>query len=121
MVLGENSKRDTSIFPFSEYRGEYPSSRRCIMKHSSTERYLTKHDHFVDPPRPASRFDSGSGNGTIMRWPPGKTLEHPILDGATQSREAEHDVENPWRGVSDPGLIVHPWRVRTHKHRWFWE
>lgn len=91
------------------------------MKHTRTERYTAQRVHFQDPPRPESRYDSGSGNGTIMRWPPGKTLEHPILDGATQSRHAEHDVENPWRGVDDPGLIVHPWWSRRRKWRWFWE
>lgn len=91
------------------------------MKQAITERQSTPPQRFVDPPHPASRFDSGNGNGTILRSPTGATLDHPILDGATESWHAEHDVENPWRGVADPALVVHPERKRSRKRRWFWE
>lgn len=91
------------------------------MKHASTERHPSTPSHFMDPPHEASRYESGNGHGTVRRWPSDKTLEHPVLDGATGSSEAEHDVENPWRGLSDPGLIVHPGHSRRPKWHWFWE
>ncbi|MFV0434857.1 MAG: hypothetical protein ACK5LO_12845 [Leucobacter sp.] len=91
------------------------------MRQTNTERHPVSQRRFIDPPHPASRFDSGNGNGTIRKSPRGKTLDHPILDGASESWHAEHDVENPWRGVDDPGLVVHPARQRRRKRRWFWE
>lgn len=36
------------------------------------------------------------------------TLDEPVLDGAELSAEAEREVENERRGMSDPGLIRHP-------------
>lgn len=77
--------------------------------------------HYVEPAHAASRYDAGNGQGTVAKWPEGKTLEHPVLDGSTQAPRAEHDVDNPWRGLDDPALIRHPWWKRTGKRRWFWE
>lgn len=69
------------------------------------------HGHLVEKPHPASAHDAGNGQGTIHEWLHSRTQEHPILDGSTQSAEVEHDVENPWRGLYDPALTRHPWRV----------
>lgn len=91
------------------------------MKHAAAEKHEISRTPYIDLPREESKFDSGSGQGTIDRWPPGKTMEHPILDGATSAPQAEHDVENPWRGLDDPALIVHPERSRRRKWHWFWE
>lgn len=57
-----------------------------------------------EPPHAASRFDAGTGQGTISRIPAGKTLDHPILDGSTESRVAQGFTENPFRGRRDPAL-----------------
>lgn len=62
---------------------------------------------------PPSRFDSGDGQGTSHGAPKGeKLLEHPILDGSSESDEVEHEVDNPWRGLADPSLTRHPGRRR---------
>lgn len=101
------------------------------MKHATVEKVTRKArrtvqtaqetGHYVEPVHEASRFDAGNGQGTITKWPEGDTLEHPVLDGSTQGSRAEHDVDNPWRGLDDPALIRHPWWKRTGKRRWFWE
>ncbi|UOQ57145.1 hypothetical protein MUN78_16055 [Leucobacter allii] len=59
-----------------------------------------------EPPHPASRFDAGTGQGTV-HGPPldGGLLEHPILDGSTQHPGAEATVPNPYRGEDDPALV----------------
>ena len=75
---------------------------------------------YLEPGHIASTRDSGNGQGTYRRWAGGKTIDHPVLDGATQSWKSEHDAENPWRGLSDPGLIVHPAWKRHEKWNWFW-
>ena len=63
---------------------------------------------------PPSRFDSGDGQGTSRGAKRGtRALEHPILDGATESDEIEHEAENPWRGLTDPALKRHPERRRS--------
>lgn len=63
---------------------------------------------------PPSRFDSGDGQGTSRGAKRGtRALEHPILDGASESDEIEHEAENPWRGLVDPALKRHPERRGT--------
>lgn len=57
-----------------------------------------------DAPHPASRFDAGTGQGTYIRRPTGPLLEHPVLDGATESPAAQHATENPFRGHRDPAM-----------------
>ncbi|WP_449278979.1 hypothetical protein [Leucobacter sp. GX24907] len=48
-------------------------------------------------------------------------MDHPVLDGAIGDARIEHGVENPWRGLDDPALVVHPrWKRRRGWH-WFWE
>lgn len=67
-----------------------------------------------DKPHPASATDAGSGQGTVSGPPHGKTQDRPVLDGSTQSRESEREVDNPWRGVYDPELHRHPEREPHH-------
>lgn len=57
-----------------------------------------------EPPHAASRYDAGTGQGTISRIPQGKTLDHPILDGATESKVSQSFTDNPFRGRRDPAL-----------------
>lgn len=76
------------------------------------------HGHVVERPHPESEHDAGTGQGTIRGWTHGRTQEHPILDGSTQNPAVEHDVENPWRGLDDPGLTRHPWRIpESERHQ----
>ena len=74
-----------------------------------------------DPPHEASRFDAGTGQGTVEGPPYDAELqERPILDGSTQSPEAEASVPNPYRGQSDPALIqLQPALNTTSTRRWF--
>lgn len=68
-----------------------------------------------EAPHPASRFDAGTGQGTLFRMPKGEKLEHPVLDGATESRKAQRATENPFRGHRDPALGE--WNyTRPHNH-----
>lgn len=57
-----------------------------------------------EPPHAASRYDAGTGQGTISEIPSGKTLDHPVLDGSTESRVAQSSTQNPFRGHRDPAL-----------------
>lgn len=57
-----------------------------------------------EPPHAASRYDAGTGQGTISRMPEGKTLDHPVLDGSTESKVSQGFTENPFRGRRDPAL-----------------
>lgn len=57
-----------------------------------------------ESPHEASRFDAGTGQGTVSKLPGGKTLDHPVLDGATESGEAQRATLNPYRGRRDPAL-----------------
>lgn len=61
-----------------------------------------------DEPHEATEHDAGDGQGTVTESPSGETLDHPVLDGSTMSDEAEREVDNPRRGMSDPGLVRHP-------------
>lgn len=75
-----------------------------------------------DPPHPASRFDAGTGQGTVSgpRWDT-ELLEHPVLDGSTQSAEAEASVPNPYRGRNDPALVrLQPALNNTSTRRWLY-
>lgn len=57
-----------------------------------------------ESPHEASRYDAGTGQGTISRMPTGETIDHPVLDGATETDEAQRSTENPFRGRRDPSL-----------------
>ncbi|MHA3724082.1 hypothetical protein ACXR2T_09410 [Leucobacter sp. HY1910] len=65
-----------------------------------------------EAPHPASRYDAGTGQGTLFRMPQGDVIEHPVLDGATEGRAAQRATENPFRGHRDPAMgewnYVHP-------------
>lgn len=65
----------------------------------------TPEKHHPDEPHEATRYDSGTGQGTVSGPPKGETQDRPILDGATQSQAEERAVENPRRGMEDPGLV----------------
>lgn len=61
------------------------------------------------PVREPSRFDAGDGQGTSSGPPKDVDVqERPILDGSTEPDTVEREVENPRRGMEDPGLIRHP-------------
>ncbi|MBP1326180.1 hypothetical protein JOF28_001412 [Leucobacter exalbidus] len=77
---------------------------------------------FHEPPHAASRFDAGTGQGTILKMPTGTKLEHPVLDGSTEGRVAQSATINPFRGLPDPALGE--WRyghehIHTHGHAHF--
>lgn len=61
-----------------------------------------------DAPHEATRYESSDGRGTISKLPSGDTQDRAVLDGASESTAAEKDVDNPRRGMSDPGLVRHP-------------
>ncbi|CAG7620350.1 hypothetical protein ACFPZL_08365 [Leucobacter soli] len=91
------------------------------MTRKHVERQSEARSHIVDEPHPATRYEAGNGQGTTRAWAhEGKTQDHPILDGSTQSAEAERDVDNPWRGIDDPSLHRHPEHIpesaRHHLH-----
>lgn len=73
-----------------------------------------------DPPHPASRFDAGTGQGTVTGPPTGSVFqERPILDGSTQSAEAEASVPNPYRGETDPARMrLQPALTTSNTQRW---
>lgn len=87
------------------------------MKH--IERQQQAHGAHSEPsrstkPRTASRFDAGTGQGTVSEPHYGDTtLDHPVLDGSTLGPEAERAVDNPWRGITDPELRRHPEQERS--------
>lgn len=94
------------------------SSTESDIEHRSDEpRTVEYHGHHFETPHPATRYDAGNGQGTIHAWPHGKTQDRPVLDGSTQDREIEAEVDNPWRGIDDPGLIFYPGHVpESRKH-----
>ncbi|GAA1775888.1 hypothetical protein [Leucobacter iarius] len=59
-----------------------------------------------DRPHAATRHDAGTGQGTVhdphYEW---STLDHPVLDGSTESKRAQAKVENVYRGVEDPSFV----------------
>lgn len=73
-----------------------------------------------DPPHPASRFDAGTGQGTVRGPSHAEQFQdRPILDGSTQSPEAEASVPNPYRGQSDPATVGRqPALNSTKTDRW---
>ena len=91
------------------------------MKRTIAKKVPPATSRYVEPTHAESRFDAGNGQGTITKWPEGKTLDHPLLDGSTQDWKAEHDVSNPWRGLDDPALTRHPEDPKRGRWRWFWD
>ncbi|WP_427870365.1 hypothetical protein [Leucobacter luti] len=73
-----------------------------------------------DKPHEATRFDAGTGQGTVHEFPRGaKAQERPILDGSTESRAAEASTPNPNRGEADPALVTHqPALTSANSMRW---
>lgn len=59
-------------------------------------------------PHGESAHEAANGEGTISHSRHGETLDHPVLDGSTESYVAEAEEQNPRRGMEDPGLIRHP-------------
>ena len=56
-------------------------------------------------PHEATEFDAGNGQGTVSGPPKGDVQQRPVMDGSTQSAAEEHSVDNPRRGMEDPGLV----------------
>ncbi len=73
-----------------------------------------------DPSHAGSRFDAGTGQGTVSGPPhDGPLQERPVLDGSTQSYAVESTVPNPNRGEDDPGRIAHQPALNTsNTNRW---
>ena len=73
-----------------------------------------------DPPHAASRFEASDGAGTVSGPPHDRPLqEHPVLDGSTESAEAEATTPNPTRGLSDPAMVTRqPALNTTGTNRW---
>lgn len=83
----------------------------------SQERIAEEHP---DPPHAASRFDAGTGQGTVTGPPYDSDFqERPILDGSTQSPAAEASIPNPYRGETDPAAVHRqPALNSTSTNRW---
>lgn len=79
-------------------------------------------EEHLDPAHGPSRFDAGTGQGTVDGPPYDREFqERPILDGSTLSAEAEASVPNPHRGESDPALIHRqPALNTTSTNRWIY-
>lgn len=77
-------------------------------------------EELPQPAHGASRFDAGTGQGTVSGPPhDGLFQERPILDGSTQGPLTEATVPNPSRGQADPaGIIRQPALNSTHSTRW---
>lgn len=77
-------------------------------------------EQMPEPPHPATRFDAGTGQGTVTGPPHDSPLqERPILDGSTQNYFAEATVPNPNRGESDPAQMKEqPALNSTNTNRW---
>lgn len=60
-----------------------------------------------DEVRDSDHHDAGDGQGTVSGPPAGEVQDRPVLDGSTMSDEAERSVDNPRRGMEDPGLVRH--------------
>lgn len=73
-----------------------------------------------DAPHDATRFEAPAGHGTADGPPYGQEFqERPVLDGSTQSDEAEASVPNPHRGQADPATIARqPALNSTRSSRW---
>ena len=73
-----------------------------------------------DRPHAASRFEASDGAGTVSGPPRGERLqEHPVLDGSTESAEAEASTPNPTRGMSDPAMVSRqPSLTSSGTNRW---
>lgn len=73
-----------------------------------------------DAPHGPSRFDAGTGQGTVDGPPAEAELqERPILDGSTMSADAEASVPNPYRGQTDPAQMRRqPALNSTNTQRW---
>lgn len=96
------------------------------MRHTARTRHpVSTYDeaalHHWESPHLGTRTEAPNGHGTITGWPPGNTLDRPVLDGATQWAQSKADTDNPWRGVIDPGLVTHPeWGKKSQRPRFFW-
>lgn len=67
-----------------------------------------------DSPHAADGLDAGTGQGTVHDAHYGaRTLDHPVLDGSTETAGSQAKTENPYRGISDPAL-VHGHRHHAH-------
>lgn len=59
-------------------------------------------------PHHADDTHASDGAGTVNTPLGGETLDHPILDGATEYYGQEEEGEDPRYGEEDPALIRHP-------------
>ncbi|MBN9612698.1 MAG: hypothetical protein J0H64_04415 [Actinobacteria bacterium] len=99
----------------NEHAERQPEVQRAATPQTRAEQAAVPHGHPVEKPRTASHYDAGNGQGMVHRWAEGPTQDRPVLDGSTQSAEAEREVDNPWRGIDDPGLIFYPEHVPESK------
>lgn len=79
-----------------------------------------EHEEIRERPHGPSRFDAGTGQGTVSGPPKHTDLqERPILDGSTQSDAVEASVPNPYRGQADPAQMKRqPALNSTSTDRW---
>lgn len=73
-----------------------------------------------EPAHRATRFDAGTGQGTVSGPPYEYELqERPILDGSTMGPVTEASVPNPYRGQADPSAMhSQPALHTTNTNRW---
>lgn len=57
---------------------------------------------------PATDTEAANGQGTQDTSTSGETLDHPVLDGASEYYGAEREARDPRHGQDDPALIRHP-------------
>lgn len=65
-------------------------------------------DHHANVPHHATDTEAPNGEGTAHPQSTGETLNHPILDGATEDYSDGNEELNPRLGMEDPELIRHP-------------
>jgi len=98
-----------------EHAERHTEAQQAAVHRDEAPHAAVPHGHHVEQPRAASHDDPGNGQGMVHRWAEGPTQDRPILDGSRQSAEAEREVDNPWRGIDDPGLIFYPEHVPESK------
>lgn len=77
--------------------------------HMATPDAQNKKPHDNDATR------ASDGAGTVNTPLDGETLDHPILDGATEHYGQEEEAQDPRYGEADPVLIRHPDKGKKSK------
>lgn len=113
--MSGNKHRDSEA-----HEGGHDRERQDLEPPVDPDSAQREQEEVFDPPHGPSRFDAGTGQGTVT-GPPKDTRfqERPILDGSTQSSAVEASVPNPYRGQDDPAQMKRqPALNSTNTNRW---